>query len=298
MGEISATLVKALRDRTGVGMMDCKKALAETAGDLEQAIDWLRSHGLSKAAKKSGRATADGLIGLSLDGTRGAVVEVNSETDFVARNEVFQGFVRTVSRLALQSGGDVEALKAMPYPEAGETVGERLTNLIATIGENMNLTRAKVLNVGSGVVGGYIHAAQGEGLGRIGVLVALESDGDRTALAQLGKQLAMHVAAANPLAVARADVPAEVLEREKKIIAEQTAATGKTGPMLEKIVEGRLDKLFYQEVCLLEQVYVLDGERKVGKVVEEAAKAAGTAITIKGFVRFALGETAEKAEAA
>jgi elongation factor Ts len=294
MGEISAALVKSLRERSGAGMMDCKRALTETAGDLEGAIDWLRTHGLAAAAKKSGRATADGLIGISIEGNRGAVVEINSETDFVARNAVFQDFVRGVAKLALDTGGDIEALSRLPYPEAGQTVGERLTHLIATVGENMALRRTATLAVHNGLIGSYIHAAQGDGLGRIGVLVAIEGGGGSPQVAQLAKQLAMHVAASNPIAVSREEVPADVLDRERRVIAEQAQATGKTGPVLEKIVGGRLNK-FYQEVCLMEQPFVLDAERKVSAVVDQVAKEAGAPLSITGFVRFALGETAKAA---
>lgn len=294
MGEISAALVKSLRERSGAGMMDCKRALTETAGDLEGAIDWLRTHGLAAAAKKSGRATADGLIGLCVEGNRGAVVEINSETDFVARNAVFQEFVRAVARLALDNGSDVEALSKVPYPKTGQTVGERLTQLIATVGENMALRRAATLDVQNGLIGAYVHAAQGEGLGRIGVLVAVASSAGGPQVAQLAKQLAMHVAASNPVAVSREGVPADVLEREKRVIAEQAQATGKTGPVLEKIVGGRLNK-FFQEVCLLEQPFVLDAEQKVGAVVDQVAKETGGPLTVTGFVRIALGETAKAA---
>ena len=290
MGEISAALVKSLRERSGAGMMDCKRALTETAGDLEGAIDWLRTHGLAAAAKKSGRATADGLIGLSIEGNRAAVVEINSETDFVARNAVFQEFVRGVAKLALETGDDIEALSQVPYPEAGQTVGERLTHLIATVGENMALRRTATLAVHNGLIGSYMHAAQGDGLGRIGVLVAVEGGSSDPQVAQLAKQLAMHVAASNPIAVSREGVPADVLDREKRVIAEQAQATGKTGPVLEKIVAGRLNK-FYQEVCLLEQPFVLDAERKVSAVVDQVAKDTGAPLSITGFVRFALGET-------
>lgn len=294
MGEISAALVKTLRERSGAGMMDCKRALTETAGNLEGAVDWLRTHGLAAAAKKSGRATADGLIGLCVEGNRGAVVEINSETDFVARNAVFQEFVRAVARLALDTGSDVEALSRLPFPKAGQTVGERLTQLIATVGENMALRRAATLDVQNGVIGAYVHAAQGEGLGRIGVLVAVTGSAGSPQVAQLAKQLAMHVAASNPVAVSREGVPADVLEREKRVIAEQAQATGKTGPVLEKIVGGRLNK-FFQEVCLLEQPFVLDAEQRVSAVVDQVAKEAGGPLTVTGFVRIALGEAAKAA---
>ena len=292
MGEISAALVKTLRERSGAGMMDCKRALTETAGDLEGAIDWLRTHGLSAAQKKSGRATADGLIGLCVDGNRAAVVEINSETDFVARNAVFQDFVRGVARLALAAGGDAEKLAQAAFPDANQSVGERLTHMIATIGENMALRRTAVISVTDGLIGTYVHAAQADGLGKIGVLVAIEGGAGKPQVAQLAKQLAMHVAASNPLAVARTQVPAGVLERERRVIAEQAQATGKTGPVLEKIIDGRLNK-FFQEVCLLEQPFVLDADRKVSAVVDQVAKEAGGPLTVTGFIRFALGETAK-----
>ncbi len=297
MSEISAALVKSLRERTGAGMMDCKRALTETKGEMEAAIDWLRSHGLSAAAKKSGRVTADGLIGVYVDGRRGAVVEVNSETDFVARNEVFQAFVRTVAKLALEAGGDVQKLLAMPFPQEGISVADKLAQLIATIGENMNLRRCALVSVEDGVIGAYVHAAQGDGLGRIGVLTAIAGPASSERLKEFGKKLAMHTAAANPLAVERASLDAAVVERERKIIAEQAQSSGKPPQVVEKMVDGRLNK-FYQEVCLLEQAYVLDAERKVRAVVEELAREAGAPVHISGFVRFALGEGLEKAQAA
>lgn len=297
MSEISAALVKSLRERTGAGMMDCKRALTETKGEVEAAIDWLRSHGLSAAAKKSGRVTADGLIGVCVDGLRGAVVEVNSETDFVARNEVFQAFVRTVAKLALDAGGDVQKLLAMPFPQEGISVADKLAQLIATIGENMNLRRCALVSVADGVIGAYVHAAQGDGLGRIGVLTAISGPASNEQLKEFGKKLAMHTAAANPLAVERASLDAAVVERERKIIAEQAQSTGKPPQVVEKMVDGRLNK-FYQEVCLLEQAYVLDAERKVRAIVEELSREAGAPVHIAGFVRFALGEGLEKAQAA
>lgn len=297
MSEISAALVKSLRERTGAGMMDCKRALTETRGELEAAIDWLRSHGLSAAAKKSGRVTADGLIGVCVDGHRGALVEVNSETDFVARNEVFQGFVRTVARLALDAEGDVQKLLAMPYPGDGIPVAEKLTRLIATIGENMNLRRCALLTVEDGVIGAYVHAAQADGLGRIGVLTALAGAPGNERVQEFGKKLAMHTAAASPLAVERDSVDPAVVERERRIILEQAQATGKAPQFLEKMVDGRMNK-FYQDVCLLEQVYVLDGERRVRAVLEELARDAGAPVRVTGFVRFALGEGVGKAQAA
>jgi len=288
MAEITAALVKELREKTGAGMMDCKKALAETEGDLEAAFDWLRKKGLAAAAKKAGRVAAEGLVGLAAEGTRGALVEVNAETDFVARNEQFQAFVQQVARLALGTK-DVEALAAAAYPGEGKSVAEKLTQLIATIGENMALRRAASLAVGQGVVAGYVHNAQAPGLGKIGVLVALESAGDPARLAAFGKQLAMHVAAANPQALTIASVDPAALERERAVLAEQARASGKPEEIIGKMVEGRLRK-FYEEVVLLEQTYVIDGESRVKAAVAAAAKELGAPIEVKGFHRMALGE--------
>lgn len=289
MSEISAATVKQLRERTGAGMMDCKRALAETNGEMEAAIDLLRTKGLSAAEKKSGRATADGLIGIAMDGLRGAMVEVNSETDFVARNEIFQDFVRTVTDLAIVANGDLDALLNASYPGENRSVADQLTHMIATIGENLAIRRATLMTVETGVVGSYAHAAQQSGLGKIGVLIGLESGQAGPDLEQLARNLSMHVAAANPMAVSHEDLSADVLDREKKIIAEQAAGTGKPAKVIEKIVEGRLAK-FYQEVCLLDQSYVLDTDRTVRQVVDEASQSLGAPITIKGFERFALGE--------
>jgi elongation factor Ts len=293
MAEITASLVKELRDKTGAGMMDCKKALTESGGDVESAVDWLRKSGLAAAAKKAGRVAAEGLIGVATDGTKGAVVEINAETDFVARNETFQDFVATTAAIAVNAKGDIEALKAAAYPASGKTVGDQLTDLIATIGENMNLRRTAALSVGAGTIASYVHAATKPGLGKIGVLVALESTGDKAKLEALGKQLAMHVAAANPQAVDRDGVDAESLKRERDILSEQARASGKPENIVEKMVEGRLRK-FYEDVCLVEQVFVIDGETPVGKVVEAAAKDLGAPVKVAGFVRFALGEGVEK----
>jgi elongation factor Ts len=296
MGDISAALVKALREKTGAGMMDCKRALAETDGEMEAAVDWLRKKGLSAAAKKSGRVAAEGLIGLAVGEGCAALVEVNSETDFVARNEQFQGFVRTVAALALDAGGDIEALKAMAYPGSSETVQGQLTQLIATTGENMNLRRTVFLAVDEGIVASYLHSVRAEGLGRIGVLVALRSAAAKEVLEPIGKKLAMHVAAATPAAVSREHVDPAQLERERSILTEQAQASGKPEAIIAKMVEGRLGK-FYEDVCLLEQTYVIDGETKVGKVLEAEAKSAGQPITVAGFVRLSLGEGIEKAAA-
>lgn len=294
MAEITAALVKELREASGAGMMDCKKALAENNGDVEASIDWLRKKGLAAAAKKAGRVAAEGLVGAVADGKTGALVEVNSETDFVARNEQFQSFVAAVTRLAL-AGGDVEALKAAKYPEGGVTVTEKLTNLVATIGENMNVRRAVRLAVTNGVVACYVHNAAAPGMGKIGVLVALESTGDQAKLQALGKQIAMHVAAANPQSLSIADVDPAMLERERSVLAEQARASGKPEEIIGKMVEGRLRK-YYEDVVLLEQLYVVDGESRVKQVVEKAAKEIGAPVTLAAFARMALGEGIEKEE--
>jgi elongation factor Ts len=293
MADVSAALVKELRDKTGAGMMDCKRALGDTGGDIEAAVDWLRTKGLAAAAKKSGRIAAEGLVGVATRGVAGAVVEVNSETDFVARNELFQAFVRTVSGLAVGATGDVEALKEAPYPGTGRTVVGELTELVARIGENLVLRRSHRLAVTQGVVASYVHNSLAPGLGKIGVLVALDSSAGEDALVALGRQLAMHVAAANPLYLDTAAVPAAALERERAVLREQAKETAKTEAIVERMVEGRLRK-FYEEAVLLEQVFVIDGESRVGKVVEAAAKSAGAPIRVAGFVRFALGEGVEK----
>lgn len=293
MAEITAALVKELREKTGAGMMDCKKALGQSGGDLEAAVDWLRKSGLAAAAKKAGRVASEGLIGVSTQGPSGAVVEVNAETDFVARNETFQDFVATTAKLAIAAGGDAEALKGAAFPGAQRSVGEQLTHLVATIGENMTLRRSAALKVKAGVVASYVHLAVKPGLGKIGVLVALESTAEPAKIEVLGKQLAMHVAAANPQAVGRADVNAAALARERNILAEQARASGKPENIIDKMVEGRLRK-YYEEVCLLEQVYVVDQESKVSAVLEKASKELGAPIQVAGFVRFALGEGIEK----
>ena len=289
MPEITAALVKELREKTGAGMMDCKKALTENAGDLETAVDWLRKKGLAAAAKKAGRVAAEGLIGLATEGTRGALVEVNSETDFVARNDKFQSFVGQVAALALEAGGDLEALKAAAYPGTGRTVDEELTQLISVIGENLNLRRIAAASVREGVVASYVHNQAAPGLGKIGVLVALESGGDQDQLAALGKQLAMHVAASAPQAIDSGNVDPAALERERDVLAEQARASGKPEEIIAKMVEGRLRK-YYEEVRLLEQTFVIDGETKVRKVLDNASTDLGTAVTVNAFYRFQLGE--------
>jgi elongation factor Ts len=293
MAEVSAVLVKELRDKTGAGMMDCKRALGDTGGDLEAAVDWLRKKGLAAAAKKSGRVAAEGLVGAATRGLAGAAVEVNSETDFVARNELFQAFVRTVCLLALGVDGDVEALKQAPYPGTGRTVAGELTELVARIGENLVLRRAAHLAVERGVVATYVHNSLAPGLGKIGVLVALESAAEGDALAALGRQLAMQVAAANPLYIDIAAVPPAALDRERAVLREQAKASAKTEAIVERMVEGRLRK-FYEEVVLLEQIFVIDGERRVGTVIEAAAEEAGVPIRVAGFVLFRLGEGVER----
>jgi elongation factor Ts len=295
MAEISAGLVKELREKTGAGMMDCKKALGETGGDLEAAVDWLRKKGLAAAAKKAGRVAAEGLIGMKLAGPAAAMVEVNSETDFVARNDRFQDFVSTAADLALTGDGTVEGLKATTFPSTDHTVSEEVTRLVATIGENINLRRAAKLTVESGVVAGYVHNAVAPGLGKIGVLVALESTGDAAKLDAFGKQLAMHVAAARPDAVTTAEVDPSALERERNVLADQARASGKPEAIIEKMVEGRLRK-YYEDVVLLEQTWVIDNETKVGKVIEGVAKEVGAPVTVKSFVRFTLGEGIEKSD--
>jgi elongation factor Ts len=293
MAEVTAALVKELRDRTGAGMMDCKRALGDSGGDIESAVDWLRKKGLAAAAKKAGRVAADGLVGVATRGAAGAVVEVNSETDFVARNELFQAFVRAVAALAVGGNGDVEALKEESYPGTGRTVAAELTELVGRIGENLVLRRAQRLAVGKGLVASYVHNSLAPGIGKIGVLVALESEAGGEAVETLGRQLAMHVAAANPLYLDTAAVPGSALDRERAVLREQAQGSGKTEAIVDRMVEGRLRK-FYEEVVLLEQVFVVDGESRVGKVVEAAAKAAGKPIRVAGFARFALGEGVER----
>ncbi len=293
MAEITAALVKELREKTSAGMMDCKTALVETDGDIEAAVDWLRTKGLSAAEKKAGRVTSEGLIGLSVEGGTGALVEVNAETDFVARNDDFQAFVQTVADLARASGADLEALKATDYPETGRTVEEELTHMIATIGENMSLRRVQTVTVGNGALGTYIHNALSAGLGRIGVLVALESEADAATLEALGKQIAMHVAAAKPLAVNRDGLDPTAVKRERDFLTKQARESGKPEEIIEKMLEGRMRK-FFEEVCLLDQTFVIDGENKLEKVLEDAGKEAGKPVSVSAFGLFVLGEGVEK----
>lgn len=287
MVEISASLVKDLRDRTGAGFGDCKKALVEAGGDMEAAIDWLRKKGLSAAAKKSSRVAAEGLVGVASAPGKAAMVEVNAETDFVARNQQFQDFVSETAKIALAVGEDLAAIGAAPYPGTGKTVAEELTQLVATIGENMHIRRARVLSVSKGVVATYVHAAVKPGLGKIGVLAAIEGEGELAALEQLGRQVGMHVAAARPDALDVADVDPAALEREKAVLSEQARASGKPEAIITKMVEGRVRK-YYEEVVLLEQVWVHDGESRVRAVAKKSG------IAIKGFARFQLGEGVEK----
>ncbi|MHB1217613.1 MAG: translation elongation factor Ts [Alphaproteobacteria bacterium] len=293
MAEITASVVKNLREKTGAGMMDCKKALAETKGDMEEAVQWLRKKGLAAAAKRAGRVAAEGLIGLAAKGKSGALVEVNSETDFVARNDAFQGFVRAVTGVSLAVGGDAEKVKAAAYPGKGHSVQDELTSLVASIGENMNLRRSASLNVSSGVVVGYLHNQIGNGLGKIGVLVALESTAPEAGLLAFGRQVAMHVAAAKPESISIDQLDKTLVDRERAVLADQAKASGKPDDIVAKMVEGRLRK-FYQDVVLMEQTWVIDGESRVGKVVEDQAKALGAPVKVAAIMRFALGEGIEK----
>jgi len=294
MAEITADLIKRLRETTGAGMMDCKKALSEVKGEFDHAVDWLRKKGLAAAQKKAGRVAAEGLVAVVVEGGRGAMVEVNSETDFVARNDKFQSFVGAVAKLAAQSK-NLEELTAKAIAGEGKTVGEKLTDLVATIGENMSLRRMATLSADSGVVASYVHSALAPGLGKIGVLVALESTGDKEKLATLGKQLAMHVAAANPQALTAEAVDKTTIERERAVLTEKAKASGKPDAVVAKMVEGGLRK-FFEDVALLEQTYVIDNESKVKAVVEKAAKEVGAPVKIAGFVRMALGEGIERAK--
>jgi elongation factor Ts len=286
MAEITAALVKDLRETTGAGMMDCKKALTESNGDIQAAIDWLRKKGLSAAAKKSGRVASEGLVGVALAPGKAAMVEINAETDFVARNEAFQNFVETVAQIALTTGEDVEALKAAAYPGTGRSVADETVHLVATIGENMTVRRVAVIEVPGGVASAYIHGALKPGLGKIGVIVGLEGKTGE-AIETLGKQIGMHVAATRPEALSVAEVDPAALEREKNVLSEQARASGKPEAIIEKMVEGRVKK-FYEDVVLLEQVWVHDGESKVKAVVEKAG------VKLTRFVRFHLGEGIEK----
>lgn len=287
MAEITAALVKDLREKTGAGMMDCKKALNEANGDIEGAIDWLRTKGLAAAAKKSGRVAAEGLVAVASDERSAAMVEVNAETDFVARNEAFQAFVESVAKVALKVGDDLEVIKSAML-DTGRSVADELTHLIATIGENMSLRRARVFTVSSGVVATYVHGALRPGLGKIGVLAAIEAPSTSEAIEQLGRQIGMHVAATRPSSLNVDSLDAGAIERERAVLVEQSRASGKPEAIIEKMVEGRIRK-FYEEVVLLEQVWVHDGETRVKDVVKKAG------VTLAGFDRFQLGEGIEKA---
>ena len=299
MAGVTAAMVKELRDKTGAGMMDCKAALTETGADMEAAVDWLRKKGLAKAAKKAGRTAAQGLVAVAVEeggkGATGVVVEVNSETDFVARNEVFQKMVGDVAQTALGVGGDYEKLRTETFAGGAKSVDEHIAEMVGQIGENMALRRAAGIVVDEGVVASYVHGQVTEGAGKIGVIVGLKSSGDKAALKTLGKQIAMHVAAARPLSARVEDLDPAVLERERNVLADQARASGKPENIIEKMVEGRLRK-FYEESVLLEQVFVIDSETKVGKVIENAAKEAGAPIELVGFVRLELGEGVEKSE--
>ena len=296
MAAIKAGLVKELRDKTGAGMMDCKKALSETSGSIDDAVDWLRTKGLAAAAKKAGRVASEGLVGVLSGDKSGAVIEVNSETDFVSRNEDFQRLVKSLNEIALAENGDSVALNAANYPGTGRSVEEEMTHQISTIGENLSIRRAQTISVSNGIVASYVHSALAPGLGKIGVLLALESEADIAKLEEVGKQLAMHVAAANPEWVSKDEVTAEDQERERKVLREQAADSGKPDEIIEKIVDGRMRK-FYEEVCLLEQTFVIDNETKIVKVLEAESKKIGSDIKISGFIRYGLGEGIQKEEA-
>jgi len=292
MGQVTAALVKELREKTGAGMMDCKKALSENDGDVEVATDWLRKKGLAAAAKKAGRLASEGLIGVQVESTRGALVEINSETDFVARNDDFQSLVRSVTALAPEANGDGERLIAMEVPGSGRSVTDEVTQAIATIGENINFRRTAAVEIDQGAIGSYVHGQLSPGLGKIGVLVGLRSAGDKAELEALGKQLAMHVAAARPQSVSVDRLDAETISRERAIHADQAKASGKPDDIVEKIVDGRMRK-FYEEAVLLEQVFVVDTDLKVKEAIDRVAEKIGSSIVVTDFVRFALGEGLE-----
>jgi len=293
MSAISASMVKELRDSTGAGMMDCKAALTETGGDMESAVDWLRKKGLAKAAKKSGRTAAEGLVIAAIADGKGVLVEVNSETDFVARNEMFQKMAADIAGVALTTNGDIEAVKAASYPGSSNSVAEQVAEMVGSIGENMNVRRSAMVGVDQGAVAAYIHNQTVENAGKIGVLVGLKSSGDKARLAAVAKQIAMHVAAARPLAGTVAELDPAVVEREKSVLAEQARASGKPEEIIGKMVEGRLRK-FYEESVLLEQIFVIDGENKVAKVIENLGKEIGAPVEFAGFARLELGEGVER----
>ncbi len=291
---VTAALVKELRGKSGAGMMDCKKALGETNGDIDAAIDWLRTKGLATAAKKSGRVASEGLVAVAVNGTEGAIVEINAETDFVARNAEFQNFAKVLSVLALNTA-NIDALRGAEFPETGRKVEDELTHRIATIGENMTLRRMEHISVSSGAVVSYMHNATADGLGRIGVLVALESNADVDSLMGLGKQIAMHIAATSPASLSIADLDDEIVQREREVLIEQARTSGKPEEIANKMVEGRMKK-YYQEVVLLEQTSVIDGETRIADVVSKASSDVGEDIALTAFVRFNLGEGVEKEE--
>ena len=295
MTQITASLVKELRERTGAGMMDCKKALTESGGNLEAAADWLRTKGLAAAAKKSSRVAAEGLIGIATAERAASMVEINSETDFVSRNEEFQAFVSAVAGVAIDCGGNLEDLAAAAHPETSRSVADQVTHMISILGENMNLRRTAALAVDEGAVAAYIHGALSPGLGRIGVIVGLKSSGDAAKVAAFGKQLAMHIAATNPQAVNVAELDADIVQHEREVLSGQARESGKPENIIEKMVEGRLRK-FYQEIVLTEQTFVIDNETKVADAIEAAGQDAGAQIEITGFARFVLGEGVEKKE--
>jgi len=292
---ISASQVKELREKSGAGMMDCKKALQESNGDMEAAIDWLRAKGIAKAGKKSGRTAAEGLVGVAAHRSKAVAVEINSETDFVARNDAFQDLVRGVAAVALDTDGAIDAVAASTYPATGKTVADTITDAVATIGENMHLRRVAVLSVDEGVMATYVHNAVADGLGKLGVLVALQSSGNEDALKAIGKQIAMHVAATNPLAVTPDDVDAEIADRERAIFTEQARESGKPDNIIEKMVEGRMRK-FFEEVALISQSFVINPDQTIEAALKQAEADAGAPITVAGFVRFQLGEGVEREE--
>ncbi len=299
MTTITASLVKELRDKTGAGMMDCKAALTETKGDVEAAIDWLRKKGLSKAAKKADRIAADGLVGAAVSGSTGALVEVNSETDFVARNDKFQDMVRQIAGLAVDAGGSLEKLLGLTYPGTSATVDGHVKEMVATIGENMSVRRTAVLEAKNGLVASYVHNRVADGLGKIGVLVAVESTGARDSVAEIGRQIALHIAAANPQAIAPEDLDKSAVERERGVYLEQAKASGKSDDIVAKMVEGRLRKEFFAQVSLLQQVFFGpggDGKMTVEQYIKGAEKVAGAPVKVSGFKRYALGEGIDKKE--
>lgn len=293
MANISAAQVKELRDKTGAGMMDCKAALSETGGDLEAAIDWLRAKGLARAAKKAGRVAAEGLVAVATDRTKGAVVEINSETDFVARNEIFQDMVAKIADLALQADGDLAVLGDLTFHGSANTVNEQISEMVGSIGENMTLRRTAAVSVDEGIVASYVHNAAAPGMGKIGVLVGLESTGDANKLQAIGRQIAMHVAAASPLAVTADELDPAVVARERAVLTEQARESGKPEAIIEKMVEGRLRK-FYEEAVLLSQAFVVDPEKTVDEALKAASAEVGAPIAVKGFERFGLGEGIDK----